>query len=216
MSKRALYISTFLFATLLVTTSYAQKREHHGEQQKIAWQNSVEVMYGVAAGVTIPSVSIEGNNASVSATPGVKIGMMWGVDFGRVNITPELWYSSFKINFDKDSAGLQGAQLKNKSLDMPIVIGVDLTRRLKFEIMPTLSLMCNDELTLQDGDSAEFGNIKSSVGYGVGLSYNFVSKYFISGRYTGQFTKSNQEFYSGYDPYEIKISTIDITIGVRF
>ncbi|MFI3282759.1 MAG: outer membrane beta-barrel protein [Rikenellaceae bacterium] len=217
------FILTTLLIALCTTAAMAQRKpkpqkvqQHYTSQSTSSLSNSVTMVYGVAAGVTIPNLVIEGNGADVSNNVGFKAGIMWGADFGNIEIVPELWYSTFTIDFTKDNAGLKGAELKNSSIDFPIMVGFDITSNLKLHVGPSFSLMCNNDLTLKNGDMYEFGSIKSSVGYVAGLSYNIISNFVIDLRYSGRFTSNSNEFESSYDAYKIRMSTIDITAGFRF
>lgn len=178
-------------------------------------QYNISMVYGIAAGLTCPILRFDGNSADVSSNPGFKIGMMWGVDFGVVEIVPELWYSTFKMNFNEDIAGLKGAKLTNNSLDFPILVGFKLGGPFRLNLGPTFSLLCNNTIN-DNGKESEYGRIKSNVGYVAGLGWDVVQNLFLDVRYTGRFNSSCNEWNSKGDPYNISMYTIDITAGFRF
>ncbi len=228
---RSKIILTLLSVTALLSSSMAQSRSNGGgsrrggnvQKQHIsssyATQNNnfnISMIYGIAAGLTCPILKFDGNNVDVSSNPGFKAGMMWGVDFGKVRVVPELWYSTFKMDFNEDGAGLKGSQIVNKSFDFPIMVGFDLGKGpFRFNMGPSFSLLCDNTLK-NDGREYEFGRIKSNVGYCLGLSCDLISNLFLDLRYTGRFTANSNEWSSGREPYDIKMYAIDITAGLRF
>ncbi|MFR9602392.1 MAG: outer membrane beta-barrel protein [Rikenellaceae bacterium] len=230
------YILTMLVMAAFLSPLSAQNRQGGGGNYKVVsskgggysqqqsrttysqYNNSysITMVYGLAAGVTCPILKVDGNNADVSTNAGFKGGMMWGVDFGVVRVVPELWYSTFKMDFREDGAGLKGSELVNRSIDFPIMVGFNLGNSpFRFNCGPSFSLMCKN--TLKDGGKEyDYGRIKSNVGYVLGLSCDVISNLFLDLRYTGRFTANSNEWNTVGDPYNITMYTIDITAGVRF
>ncbi len=218
-----------IVALLLITPTMAQK---HSAQYKPAprgsySQNSyivdnaskIEMIYGIAAGVSCPQLKFSGNGAVVSLTPGFKAGIMWGVDWGRYELVPELWYSSFSMDFEDGASNVKGAELRSKNLDFPIMFGIEIYGPLRISFGPSFSLMSNNKITTKSGDSYEFEHIKGSVGYAAGVSCDIYNNLFIDVRYVGLFSSSTTEYFgssSTSDTYNIRMYTIDITAGFRF
>ncbi len=172
----------------------------------------ISMVYGITAGVIFPVLDIKGGNIDISSNPGFKAGIMWGVDFGRVEIVPEVLYSTFNMDV-RD--GSQNVELHNSSIDMPLLVGVKVARAVKLHVGPTFSLMCNNRLTYEDGTEEDYGRIKSSVGYVAGVTYNVVKNFIIDFRYTGRFTDYGNEWPGG-SPYDIWMYSLDLTAGFRF
>ncbi len=195
-------LALLLMATIAIPT-VAQNRKMSG----------VDMVYGVAGGVVFPVLDVRGAEVELSNNIGYKLGIQWGVDFGVLDIVPELWYSSFDMDFNMD--GSAGAQMKNISLDMPILVGIKVGRPVKLRFGPTLSLMCNNDITFDNGEALEYGRIKSSVGYVVGASYKVFRSLFIDFRYTGHFTATNNEWEDG-SSHSVMMYTLDLTAGFKF
>lgn len=195
-----------LLALLLVIVAVPTMAQNHK-------RGGVDMVYGVAGGVTFPVLDISGADVELSSKLGYKLGIQWGVDFGVVDIVPELWYSSFKMGFDTN--GTSGVKLKNSSLDMPILVGIRVANPVKLHLGPAFSLMCNNEIAFDDGKVLEYGRIKSNVGYVVGVSYQVFRSLFLDFRYTGRFTAAHNEWEDG-SSHDIMMYTLDLTAGFKF
>ena len=171
------------------------------------------MVYGLTAGVMFPILDIRGGTIDVSSNPGFKAGILWGVSFGALEFVPEILYSTF--NMDVQGQGQQSAELRNRSLDLPLLVGIRVARPVKLHLGPTFSMMCSNEITYADGEVEDYGRIKSSVGYVAGVSYDILERLFLDFRYTGRFSDHGNEWSDG-SPYDVWMYTLDLTVGFRF
>ncbi|MFI3293316.1 MAG: porin family protein [Rikenellaceae bacterium] len=219
-------IATLILAVVITLPTLAQRHnspQHPAPNRSSYYTSSsspkIDIIYGVAAGVSCPNLKISGNDAEVSSTPGFKAGIMWGVNWGTFELVPELWYSSFKMSFDSGASNVKGAEVRNKSIDFPIMFGIKIFDPIRINFGPTFSLLCNNELTTSNGDCYEFGRVKGSVGYMAGVSCDIYNNLFLDLRYVGRFSTNTTEYYgssNSSDQYDIRMYSIDITAGFRF
>ncbi len=204
---------TLLFAIAVWGVSSAQNNSDDYILANSGLLPKYEVVYGVGGGVTCPSVTFDG--VDVSSTMGFKIGMMWGVDWGRIEFVPELWYSRFSINIGSDGEDLAGEQIVNRSIDLPLLLSYCVLPRVRVNVAPTLSLMCSNELMSAEPLN-EFGRIKQSVGYIVGLSANLYRGLMFDVRYAGRFGSFRNEWGGEDDQYNIEYNSVDFCVIYRF
>ncbi len=214
-----LFISTIV-SPIVAQRAPAPKRHSRNSTVYISTsQNNsgynYNIVYGVAAGVTLPVLKFEGDSREVSGDVGFKGGFMWGVDWGFVEFVPEIWFSTYKMDF-YESSGLINTRLKNSSIDMPLMVGFELFGPIKINVGPTFSLICNNTLDLGDGTTYEMGRVKSSVGGVFGISLDLVDNLFVDIRYIKHLVANSYNYYSTTDNYNISLCSVDITAGFRF
>ncbi len=170
------------------------------------------MVYGVGAGVVLPSVEL--GRGEANSDLGFKIGMMWGVEWGRFEFVPEVWYSRFGV----DCSALEGERLLVKSVDVPLMFYYTLGERVRLGVGPNLSLMNRAELPnvdVIDGYGASFGRMKQGVGYLAALSVDVASGWLLDVRYGGFFDSYRNEW-GGGKPFDIDLYTIDFGVVRRF
>ncbi len=210
------YLLSFLLLFTALPSLYSQNhkpQEHYGiSYEPYLNRQRTKMVFGLGAGAVFPIMSVRGGDVDMSSKAGYKLGMMFGVDFGGIEIVPELWYSgcgmSVKVGDDPK------LDISNRSLDMPIMVGIRLAKPLRLNLGPTFALMCNNKVTEEDGSETEFGSVKSSVGYVIGFSYDIVSGLFLDFRYGGRFAARSNEW--SKEPFDVWTYTLDLTAGFRF
>ncbi len=191
------------------------KEDYKIDKGRSRSKSDVNMIYGIAAGYMLPYIDVEGG-VDASSKKGYRYGIMWGIDLGRIEIVPELWYSEFSADFDGDDK-LGKTSLKNKSIEVPIIFSIDLPlSRLRLNVGPSFSLMCDNDLTSNNGSKTEFGRIKSGTGYVVGVSSTYFGHLLLDMRFTGRFGSSTNEWPTGSSEYNIKCYDLSMSIGYKF
>ncbi len=213
-------ILLFIFAIVSPATAQRNRKVKPAPQHSTVYvvtpssdssnANSYEMVYGIGGGITFPFLKFEGPYNEVSGDIGFKGGLMWGLDWGFFEFVPEIWYSTFNMGLD------EGINLKNRSIDMPLMVGFEIFGPVKFKVGPSFSLICNNDFEFSDGSSYEIGRIKSTIGGAVGVSIDLVNNLFIDLRYTGYFMANSYSGYALYEGYDVQLYSIDITAGFRF
>ncbi len=205
------YILSLLILFTLLPSLNAQ--EHYGiSYEPYLNRQHTKMVYGLGAGAVFPIMSVRDGDVDMTSNIGYKVGAMFGVSFGRLEIVPELWYSSSKMSIKMGHD--PELDVSSRSLDMPIMVGLRVAKPLRLNIGPTFALMCNNKITEDDGSQVEFGSIKSSVGYVIGFSYDIVSGLFLDFRYGGRFAAHSNEW--DKDSFDVFMYTLDLTAGFRF
>lgn len=175
------------------------------------------MIYGVMAGVNVPVMSDKQNVVDIDNTAGYQVGIMWGIDMGALEIVPEIWYQHSKSKVYHNNYDSEGDLVSN-SIEMPIVVAMNFAKIMRFNLGPSFSLMSNAEYRPIDSNAgvSDFGQIKSTVGYVVGLSATITERFIIDARYTGRFVSVDSEWHSGASEHEYRYYNYSFNIGYRF
>ncbi|MFI3304074.1 MAG: hypothetical protein SNF68_01130 [Rikenellaceae bacterium] len=209
----------FIAAVILVvlcTSASAQlyKEDYVISKDRGGYKPNMRTFCGVMAGVSVPILADKAKELEIENNVGYNIGMMWGMDFGSVEITPEIWYQHYKINvYDPDTTS--GGDIINNSIEMPIIVALKFGN-IRFNFGPSLSLMSSSKIDAKSDESIDFGNIKSTGGYIVGLSLTLIDHVIIDARYTGRFVSTKNEWYNGGGEHEYRYSSCGVNVGYRF
>ncbi len=204
------------------TTSQAVAQQYRQDYtiNKRAHQRSsapkVDMIYGVMAGVVLPNLRVEGNSADIDNKAGFKVGMMWGLDWGAIEFVPEIWYSTNNMAFNDDKYTGNSGDITNNSIDVPLVLALNLWEGVRINLGPTLSLMCDNNVSTTDGDNFDFGRIKQGVGFMGGISATLFEHMLLDVRYTGRFSSNTNVWNNGGDEYDIKCYDISVSVGYKF
>ncbi len=169
---------------------------------------------GVMAGVTAPQLSERIGDLDINNNLGFNLGIMWGVDFGSVEITPEIWYQHNKLEI-YDKATHSGGELTSNSIEMPVIVALKFGMA-RFNFGPSFALMTSNKLDSAREVSVEFGDTKSLGGYVVGMSVTFTNNIILDVRYTGRFSSKRSEWFEGGAPHEYRHSSFGANVGYRF
>ncbi len=173
------------------------------------------MIYGVMAGVNVPKLTEKDGLMDISNRLGFGFGMMWGVDFGRVELVPEIWYT--RTNVDMMVVGSsESYSMGCNNIEVPILVAIPFGA-IRLNFGPTLSLVNNSTLQEVDGDeSIDFGRTRSTVGYLVGASCTFNNNMIIDLRLSGGLKAVEMEWYKGNKSYNYNFFSCGLNVGYRF
>lgn len=217
MKKIILNIVTVM---LLATTPLAAqhyKEDYQIDRTKKGDINTapgVEMVYGLMTGVNIPIMRDKHHDIKSEGSAGFMLGARWGVDLGGFEIVPEFWYYHDMMTLNNPDQGVK-ADLKSDSFEIPIVFGIDLGKRLKFNFGPSFSLASSAELEYE-GETFEFGRYQSTFGYFVGMSYTVMNHWVADVRYSGRFVSSENQWPGSDTQYDYRYYGVSIAVGYRF
>ncbi len=207
--KRLLTAMLLMCATTLSAQQY--KQDYVISKGAPASATRTAMVYGVMGGVTLPRMTDKSEVIDITHTAGYSVGLMWGLDLGSVEFVPEIWYRH--SNSDLEASG-DDYSLKNNTLEVPLLCALKMGC-LRLNFGPSFSLLSNG--TLERGNkSYEFGRVRSTVGYVVGLSAVLVEHVVLDVRYNGHFVPLDVAWYSGDDLYTYSYRSVGFNVGYRF
>ncbi|MFI3305387.1 MAG: outer membrane beta-barrel protein [Rikenellaceae bacterium] len=211
-----LKLTFLLLMAALCTTTSAQ--HYKGDYVRGAQQSrnvpNLRTFCGVMAGVTAPQLSEKVGDLKIDNNLGFNMGIMWGVDFGSIEIVPEIWYQHSKVEIH-DNDTKSGGELSSNSIEMPIILALKVGA-LRLNLGPSFTLMSNNKINSARESDVEFGEIKKMGGYVVGLSLTIINQIILDARYTGRFAARRSEWYDGGAELEYRYSTFGVNVGYRF
>lgn len=218
-------VKKITLALTLALAPLAASAQHYSQdyvdvkQGGVHHHNPIKMVYGAMVGIDIPDMADRSGVNDISNSVGARVGMMWGVDLGGVELVPELWYIHNKADITNNNSGLTG-QLVSNSIEVPILFAIPFADIVRFNVGPSFSLMSEGQLTV-DGydDTLEFGRMKSTCGYTIGLSGLVWQHMIIDARFTGRFaTTSNMSFndIEAVEQHDYRYFSFAVNIGYRF
>lgn len=211
------------FTSLLIGVALSATAQRHPEDFVIQRSNynhrSVNMIYGIMAGVSIPELAVEGDYLDINNSAGFQIGMMWGVDMGDIEVVPEIWYQYSKASISESSA-LDAGEITINSVEVPILLAFDIAGSgLRINVGPSLSLMSSCEYVSDDGkDSYDLGRIRATAGYLVGVSMTLQNNIIFDLRYTGRFggVTNASAWGKESEDYKYEFYNLGLSVGYRF
>ncbi len=210
------YIITAIMLVAVTAVSAQRYAEdfviHKGAKQS----NHVDMVYGVMAGVILPKLSDKQDKLAIDNKAGYGIGMMWGVDFGGVELVPEFWYahSNTTLNVIGES---KSYDLVSHSIEVPVIFALPIAESgLRFNVGPTFALMSNSKLECEGEEEIDFGRTKSTAGYLIGLSLTLYERLILDCRFTGRYVSTEKEWHNSGESYDYRYYDFAINVGYRF
>ncbi|MFR9628128.1 MAG: outer membrane beta-barrel protein [Rikenellaceae bacterium] len=186
------------------------------EKNNVPAGQRLQMIYGVMAGVNVPVMSDKQDIVDISNTAGYQIGMMWGLDFGGLEVVPEIWYQHSKANISHSNRD-EGGELVSRSVEVPIIMAMSLGDIIRFNVGPSFSVMNeNDYQKDGDDDVEEFGRMKSGAGYVAGISATISERFIVDFRYSGRFVSLDSEWYRGTSEHSYRYYNFSFNVGYRF
>lgn len=174
----------------------------------------VRVEWGVLGGINIPNFSTNDNWAGVKNKMGWQLGITTAVNFGAIALEPQILYVRQGLRISKD--GEEILNLKSNSIDVPIFASLRLLKPVRIYAGPVFTVM-NDCKQKSNDDLLNFGRIRPSVSYAVGVSVMLGRHLMIDARYNGQFRgKKDVTLPDGTQLDKLSANSLAINLGYIF
>lgn len=150
----------------------------------LAQRPRMKVEWGVIGGINIADFSVSDNSAEVKNKLGWQAGIVTALDLGIIAIEPQILYVRQGLRIRPE--GGQEVNLKSNSIDVPILLSLRLLRPFRIQAGPVFTVM-NDCKQKSGGDLLDFGRLRPTLSYTVGVGVTVMRHLLIDLRYNGQF-----------------------------
>lgn len=150
----------------------------------LAQRPRIKTEWGVIGGINIADFSVSDNSAEVKNKLGWQAGIVTAVDFGIFAIEPQILYVRQGLRIQPE--GQPEINLKSNSIDIPILLSLRVLRPFRIQAGPVFTVM-NDCKQKSGGDLLDFGRLRPTLSYTVGVGVTLVRHLLIDLRYNGQF-----------------------------
>ncbi|WP_288331587.1 porin family protein [uncultured Alistipes sp.] len=142
------------------------------------------VEWGVIGGINIPDYSTNMDATDVKNKLGWQAGIVTAVNFGAFAVEPQILYVRQGLRIRPE--GEKEINLKSNSIDVPVLASFRLLHPVRIYAGPVFTVM-NDSKQKSGGDLLDFGRVRPSVSYTVGVGVVLIRHLLIDLRYNGQF-----------------------------
>lgn len=146
----------------------------------------VRIEWGAIGGINIPNYTTNMQLADVGERLGWQAGIVTAVNFGAFAIEPQILYvrNGIRINYYGDSES--SIRLRSNSIDVPVLVSLRLLRPVRFYAGSVFTVM-NDCKQKSGGDLLDFGRIRPTISYTLGVGVKLGGHLLLDLRYNGQF-----------------------------
>lgn len=182
-------------------------------QSAQAQLKALPIELGVIGGINVPGFSTNDSGADIQNKMGWQIGLISTINLGLVGVEPQLIYHHQGIRL---RSGEESYRLKCNTLDLPVTVSLGLAKVLRAYAGPVFTLMDNCRQKV-GRDLLDFGRIRSSVSYTVGLRIQPLPHLLFDVRYNGQFAgKKEIEMRDGGTIDKINTYNVAFSVGYLF
>ena len=150
-----------------------------------AQKPKTRVEWGVLGGLNISDFSTKMDHTDVKNKLGWHFGIVTALNFGAFAVEPQILYvrQGLKIN----TGGEPEVNIKSNSIDVPVLVSLRLLNPVRIYAGPVFTVM-NDCKEKAGGDLLNFGRVRPTMSYSVGLGVMLMRHLLLDVRYNGQFS----------------------------
>lgn len=167
----------------------------------------VRVEWGVMGGINIPNFSTRITSTEVKDKLGWQFGIQTGVVFGAIAIQPEIMF--VRQGFRMNTEGVGNENLRSNSIDVPVLFSLRILKPVRINVGPVFTVM-NDCKRKTGGDLLDFGRVRPTVSYTVGVGVTIMRHLLLDVRYNGQFSSVKNTI------ADVKIDSYNIAFSVGY
>lgn len=142
------------------------------------------VEWGFIGGFNIPDYSTDRDAADIKNKLGWQAGIVTALNFGAFALEPQILYVRQGIRIRPE--GLGEINLKSNSIDVPVLVSLRLLNPVRIYAGPVFTVM-NDCKQKSGGDLLDFGRIRPTMSYTVGVGVALMRHMLVDVRFNGQF-----------------------------
>lgn len=174
----------------------------------------LKVEWGAMGGVNIVDFSTSMDNTEIKNKLGWQAGIHMGLVFGAFALEPEILYVRQGMRIREE--GQSEVNLKSNSIDVPVLASFRLLRPLRIFAGPVFTVM-NDCKQKSGGDLLDFGRVRPTMSYTVGIGATIMRHMMIDVRYNGQFSgKKDVALPNGDMIGKLRSYNVAISLGYLF
>lgn len=174
----------------------------------------LKVEWGAMGGVNIVDFSTSMDNTEIKNKLGWQAGIHMGLVFGAFALEPEILYVRQGMRIREE--GKSEVNLKSNSIDVPVLASFRLLRPLRIFAGPVFTVM-NDCKQKSGGDLLDFGRVRPTMSYTVGIGATIMRHMMIDVRYNGQFSgKKDVALPNGDMIGKLRSYNVAISLGYLF
>lgn len=179
----------------------------------MAQRPRVRVEWGVLGGINFSDFSAKLDQTNVKDKLGWQVGMLTAINFGAVAIEPQILFvrNGMKIR----EAGYPELNLRSNSIDVPILFSLRILKPLRFNIGPVFTVM-NDCKEKVNNDLLDFGRVRPTVSYTIGLGVTIMKHLLLDFRYNGQFGSKNNIIVGNDWSLDLRSYSLAFSVGYVF
>ncbi|MEG1982430.1 MAG: porin family protein [Alistipes sp.] len=198
----------FLGASAMAQSS---NRANNAQSQR---KPRVRVEWGVMGGVNFTGFS-SGGLQEIREKVGYQAGISMALNFGRFAIRPEILYVRQRLDVARLSTDPLIA-LKSNTIDVPILFSLRLFRPLRLNVGPVFSVMSSCKYTDAEGLKVDFGSVRPTTSYTVGLSLLLAQHLMVDARFIGHFSSSGNIFSADGGEIKMRANSFAVSVGYIF
>lgn len=175
---------------------------------------STRVEWGLLGGINIPDYSASDNHSSIKNKLGWQLGIVTAVKFKAIAIEPQILYVRQGLRI-RTTEG-ESLNLRSNSIDVPVLASFRLLKPFRIYAGPVFTVM-NDCKQKSGGDLLDFGRIRPTVSYTVGVGVVLVRHLLVDLRYNGQFrSKHDVVLPDGSELDKLRTYNVALSVGYIF
>ena len=172
------------------------------------------VEWGVIGGINVPDYTTNMDATDIRNKLGWQAGIVTAVKLGAFAIEPQILYVRQGLRIRPEGEG--EINLKSNSIDVPVLASFRLLNPLRIYAGPVFTVM-NDCKQKSGGDLLDFGRIRPSVSYTVGVGVVLLRHLLIDVRYNGQFRgKHDVVLPDGRQLDKLRTYNVALSVGYLF
>lgn len=177
--RKLLVILMMLAAT---GTAFAQRHREGGGMPR------VRIEWGAIGGINIPNYTTNMQMADIGERMGWQAGIVTAVNFGAFAIEPQVLYvrNGLRVNYYGEGETASSIRLRSNSIDVPVLVSLRLLHPVRFYGGPVFTVM-NDCKQKSGGDLLDFGRVRPTISYTLGIGVKLGRNMLVDLRYNGQF-----------------------------
>lgn len=176
----------------------------------------LRVEWGLVGGINIPNFSTNMDEFGIKNKLGWQVGITTALNFGSFAVEPQILFVRQGLKVRPDG-GVGEVNLRSNSIDVPILFSLRMLKPMRFYLGPVFTVM-NDCKNKNGGDLLDFGRVRPTVSYAVGLGFVVNQHMLVDLRYNGQFrSKHDVVLPDGNTQLDkLRCHTFAITFGYLF
>lgn len=172
------------------------------------------VEWGVLGGVNVPDYTTSDDYGSIKNKLGWQLGIMTAVKVGIMAIEPQILYVRQGLRIR--TADGESLNLRSNSIDVPVLASLRLLHPVRIYTGPVFTVM-NDCKQKSGGDLLDFGRIRPTMSYTVGVGVVLVRHLLVDLRYNGQFrSKHDVVLPDGSKLDKLRTYNVALSVGYIF
>ncbi|MCM1151465.1 MAG: porin family protein [Alistipes sp.] len=174
----------------------------------------LKVEWGLMGGINVPDYSTNMSATDVKNKLGWQAGIVTSLKFGIVSLDPQIFYVRQGLRIRPE--GGDELNLKSNSIDVPVLVSFRMLKPLRIFAGPVFTVL-NSCKQKSGGDLLDFGRVRPTLSYSVGVGVTVLKHLAIDLRYNGQFkSKTDVVLPDGSTLDKLRTYNVALNVGYLF